>query len=978
MSRRVGIDIGSTTLKVVVLDSSGAILYKSYERHLSNVRECAVQSLTNAKDFLQGQDLQLSVTGSAGLGVATACSLPFVQEVFATAEAVREEIPGTDAVVELGGEDAKIIFLTGGLEERMNGTCAGGTGAFIDQMAMLLNVTPEQLDELSLHAEQIYPIASRCGVFAKTDIQPLLNQGAKKENIALSIFQAVVDQTIAGLAQGRKIAGKVAFLGGPLSFFKGLQQQFKKTLKLDDEHAVFHPLARYFPALGSAYLAGNEQKTFTCDELIGKLKTAVTHTDLGGIPPLFSDEAEYGAFLSRHKAASVETKDLSAYSGDAYLGIDAGSTTTKIALIDRDKNLLYTYYSSNNGDPVEVIKNQLAEIYRQCGGRVAIRSSAVTGYGEELSKNAFGCDHGLVETIAHYIAAKRFNPHVDFIIDIGGQDMKCFKIKDGTIDSVIINEACSSGCGSFIETFAKSLGYTAAEFAKLALFAKHPVNLGSRCTVFMNSSVKQAQKEGATVADISAGLSMSVVKNAVYKVIRASSAAELGENIIVQGGTFLNDAILRSFERELGANVLRPSIAGMMGAYGAAVYAMDHVPEKSALLTPEEIGEFTHTSSVVNCGLCTNKCGLTVNKFANGGTYISGNKCERPVTKNTGNPIPDMFAWKYDKLTSYKSENGTRGTVGIPLALNLYENLPFWTAFFGALSISVVLSERSSKQLYLKGQYTIPSDTACYPAKLVHGHIESLLKQGCGTIFYPCMTYNFDEKVSSNCYNCPVVAYYPELIKANVSKLQNVDFLYPHISLNDKKVFEKHIFKALKDKFPDITRKEIAKAAETGYRSYEEFKQAVKDEGAKTLAYADQHHCKVIILAGRPYHIDPEINHGINKLLNSLGFVVVTEDAVSHLMPVKDVNVLNQWTYHARLYSAANFAASRPNTEMIQLVSFGCGLDAITTDEVASLLREHGKIYTQLKIDEINNLGAVKIRVRSLLAAMEERAALEK
>ncbi|SCJ53643.1 2-hydroxyglutaryl-CoA dehydratase component A [Anaerotruncus sp. 2789STDY5834896] len=974
MSYKIGLDVGSTTIKVVVLDTQDNLVYKSYERHRSRVREMALEKIQSLKELLTGHHLRIAITGSAGLGMAKESGIDFVQEVYATAGAVRQYVPSTDVVIELGGEDAKIIFLKGALEERMNSTCAGGTGAFIDQMASLLNVDLAELDRLSLAHDRIYPIASRCGVFAKTDIQPLINQGAQPENIAASIFQAVVDQTIAGLAQGREIEGNVLFLGGPLSFLKGLQERFIKTLELDGESANFHPLAPYFVALGAALYSKGLSGYRSYDEL-EQIFTQVLAApqEVQGMEPLFADEQEYQDFCDRHAATAVEQRDLSAFSGRAFLGVDAGSTTTKTVLLDEDYHILYSDYVNNLGNPITAVKRQLDEIYSQAGPDLTIAGAAVTGYGEDLIRAAFHLDFGVVETMAHFTAAKHFDPAVDFIIDIGGQDMKCFKIKDDTIDDIVLNEACSSGCGSFIETFAKSLGYPITEFATLGLFAKHPVDLGTRCTVFMNSSVKQAQKNGATVEDISAGLAMSVVKNALYKVIRARSADDIGQNIVVQGGTFLNDSVLRSFEKELGRKVVRPAIAGLMGAFGAAIWAMRNAGSQSTVLTAQQLAAFTHQSKATVCGICTNHCNLTVNTFSDGSRFIAGNRCERPVTgKKADVQLPNMVAYKYKKLMSYTGRPGPRGQIGLPMCLNSYENLPFWHTFFTELGFEVVTSGRSTKQMYLKGQNTIPSDTVCYPAKLVHGHIRTLLEKGVKTIFYPCMSYNFDESISQNCYNCPVVAYYPELIKGNVP-MDGVQFIYPYISLNDKKIFEQKIIKYLNEYGFALTKKEVQQASEKAYAAYDAHRADICEEGMRALRFAKDHHKKTVVLAGRPYHIDPEINHGIDKLLSSLGFVVVTEDCVANLANAPQTNVLNQWTYHARMYNAARYVSHAPGTELVQLVSFGCGLDAITTDEVRDILRESDKLYTQLKIDEIDNLGAIKIRLRSLLAAMDER-----
>ena len=974
MNLRVGIDIGSTTVKVVVLDEQNQVLFRSYERHYSKTRERACETLHSIEDMLRGKQVKLVITGSAGLGVAKAAGLDFVQEVYATAAAVNTYIPDTDAVIELGGEDAKIIFFGGALEERMNGSCAGGTGAFIDQMATLMNVTVNELDELSLKHEKIYPIASRCGVFAKSDIQPILNQGGRKEDVAASIFQAVVDQTVAGLTQGRELKGKIVFLGGPLTFLKGLRARFVETLQLDEAHAIFPKDGDCFAAIGAA-LCSEEYAARPFEELLKLLeesRDATTVVDT--MPPLFQSQEEYDAFVARHNASTPPQLDIHTYTGDAYLGIDAGSTTTKMALIAPDGGLLYTYYHSNQGNPVSVVLPQLKEIYEMCGDRITIKGSAVTGYGEDLIKNAFRCDLGLVETVAHYRAASHFNPDVDFIIDIGGQDMKCFKIRNGAVDSIMLNEACSSGCGSFIETFAKALGYSIADFAKMGLFAAHPVNLGSRCTVFMNSSVKQAQKDGASVEDISAGLSISIVKNAVYKVIRAASADDLGKHIVVQGGTFYNDAVLRAFEQELKRDVTRPTISGIMGAFGAALAARNLHLDKSTLLGPEALKNFSHTAKPVTCNLCTNHCSLTVNTFDGGRRFISGNRCSRPLGKEKVE-LPDLYNYKYRKLRSMEGKgfgNGSRGRIGIPFGLNMYENLPFWFELFTRLNFEVVLSPESSRKLYIKGQRTIPSDTVCYPAKLLHGHVQALVEAGVDAIFYPCMSYNFDEKTSDNNYNCPVVAYYPELLAANVPDLKKTRFLYPYAGLHRPKDYERIGSQWFSDTF-GIPRREVVHAIRAAYQAYDLYKQELRAVGQSYIDKARAEGRPIIVIAGRPYHIDPEINHGINDLITSFGFVLVSEDAVAYHEDYAPRKVLNQWTFQSRMYNAARYVCTQPDMQLIQLVSFGCGTDAITGDEVRSILEQGGKLYTQLKIDDISNLGAVRIRVRSLMAAMEER-----
>ncbi|ELC8429193.1 2-hydroxyacyl-CoA dehydratase [Clostridium perfringens] len=974
MYYKIGIDAGSTTLKCIVLNEEDKILYSNYERHYSKVREKLIEELENIKGIIENKKFKIAITGSAGYGISKEYNLPFVQEVFATTLAIKRYYDDVDVAIELGGEDAKIIFLTGGFEERMNSSCAGGTGAFIDQMAHLMGLTVDEMDNLSLKHENIYEIASRCGVFAKTDIQPLLNQGARKEDISASVFQSVVNQTIGGLAQGRSIEGKIMFLGGPLYFCKGLRERFIKTLKLKDNDVVSPENAQVFVAIGSAIYSKENNKKYEYDELLNIIKE--NHNEISTmnvIDPLFNSEEEYNEFKERHKKAKVKVSDINNYTGDAYVGIDAGSTTTKVVLIDKEDNILYEYYGSNKGNPIEVVKKELKHIYNICGEKIRIMGSAVTGYGEELIKKAFSIDFGIVETVAHYIAASHFNPKVDFILDIGGQDIKCFKIKDGIVANIMLNEACSSGCGSFIESFANQMGYDVETFSKLGLFAKHGADLGSRCTVFMNSSVKQAQKEGATVEDLSAGLSVSVVKNALYKVIRAKSLDELGKNIIVQGGTMYNDAILRAFEKELGMNVIRPSISGLMGAYGCALYAKRKNLKESKIISKEDLESFTHKSKIAKCGLCTNRCNLTINIFNDGEKYISGNRCEKPTGNKKSESIPNMYQYKYKKLREYESlDEGKRGTIGLPMVLNMYENIPLWATFFKELGFKVVLSDESNKKMYLKGQHTIPSDTVCYPAKLAHGHIENLISKNIEHIFYPCMSYNFDEGISDNCFNCPVVAYYPELLKTNVKELDSNNFMMEYLSLNNKKLLSKQLYEILNKTFGDIKQKEVKNALEKAYIEYDKYTKHIKEKGEEFIEYAKNKNKKVIVVAGRPYHIDPEINHGIDKVLSSLGIVVLTEDSieVSHEKP--KVNILNQWTYQARLYNAAYYVAKNKDMELIQLVSFGCGTDAITSDEVKDILERNNKIYTQLKIDETNNLGAAKIRIRGLLEAIAQ------
>ena len=971
----LGIDIGSTTAKLVAcLD--GKIVYSRYERHMSRVRERTAELLREMEAELGNVTVTAAISGSAGLGVAEAAELPFIQEVAATTELVRRYHPDTEAVIELGGEDAKIIFFGSGIDERMNGTCAGGTGAFIDQMATLLGISVDELDRLSLDAKRIYPIASRCGVFAKTDIQPLLNQGARHEDIAASIYQAVVNQTIAGLAQGRRIGGHVLFLGGPLSFCSGLRLRFRETLGLDETAATLPEYARHSVALGASIFAATGGITLSLGELTDRIERSRTQRSAASIlPPLFRSREDYEEFRRRHARATVNTSDIAGYSGDAYLGIDCGSTTTKLVLISADREILYTYYSSNKGNPVEIVREELIRILDLAGDRIHICGAAVTGYGEELIRSAFGVDIGIVETVAHYTAAKYFMPDVDFILDIGGQDIKCFKIKNGAIDSIMLNEACSSGCGSFIETFARSMGYTAEEFAETALFAEAPVNLGSRCTVFMNSSVKQSQKDGASAEDISAGLSVSVVKNAIYKVIRATSAEDLGSHVVVQGGTFMSDAVLRAFEMELGRDVVRPSIAGLMGAYGAALRAMKL--RSSTLISREELENFEHTSRATTCRGCQNNCRLTVNTFSGGRRFISGNRCERALGAAAAAVDTDnLYAFKRELITGLTSGDTPRSgapTVGIPLALGIYETAPLWHGIFASLGFDVRFSKMSTRETYERGQFTIPSDTACYPAKLMHGHVQELIEAGVDLIFYPCITYNVEESGTVNHYNCPVVAYYSELLQGNLEDMGHSRFFYPYLNINNPRALAAELRRYLSDIGYAFDPRAVRRAVKAGFSALDEYMAAVRRRGEEALAAARSRGQRIMILAGRPYHIDEEICHGIDRLATSLGFTVVSEDSVAHLADTPEVHVLNQWTYHARLYRAAAYATEHDDTELVQLVSFGCGVDAITTDEVRRILEDGGKYCTQIKIDEITNLGAVKIRLRSLQAALDER-----
>lgn len=971
---RIGLDVGSTTLKCVVLDDKDQIVYSDYQRHFSQITTKTVGMLDDImREFPDEKKMSLCISGSAGMGIADSLGIPFEQEVYATRVAVNKIIPGTDVVIELGGEDAKILFLTDGLEVRMNGSCAGGTGAFIDQMATLLNMEAGAMNEAAKHYEKIYTIASRCGVFAKSDVQPLLNQGAQKNDIAASIFYAVVNQTIAGLAQGREIEGKVVYLGGPLTFLSELRKAFDNTLHLE---GIAPENSLYFVAMGAALK--KDTKTFELTKLKEKIEGYTASGGYASCQPLFTSQEEFDAFLARHKKNSDHIKQVDTLSGPAFLGIDAGSTTVKAVVVDENSNILCSRYLPNGGNPVPIIKQFLEDLYQQYPD-IHIESSAVTGYGEEMIMNAFGVDFGIVETVAHFTAAKKFQPDVDFIIDIGGQDIKCFQIRNNAIDNIFLNEACSSGCGSFLQTFAGALGYPIEEFATMGLFADRPVDLGSRCTVFMNSSVKQAQKDGASIENISAGLSISVVKNALYKVIRASSAKQLGEHIVVQGGTFLNNAVLRAFEQEIGHDVVRPEMAGIMGAYGAALYAMENSNGKSTIIDERDLQNFTHEITMTTCNGCNNHCKLTINTFANGRRFISGNRCDKPTAKKVEGNRYDLYDYKLKLLEEYRKSNipadKAKGTIGIPMGLNMYELLPFWYTLFTKLGYNVVTSPNSSRSLYLSGQHTIPSDTVCFPAKLMHGHIESLLKEDVDAIFYPCLSYNIDEGLGDNHYNCPVVAYYPEVLEANVKALKDVTFIYDYLGIHRRKDFTKKFAKLMEHYFGPVKFSEVAMACNYAYEEYEKHMRLVRMEGKKYLRLAKEENKPIIVLAGRPYHLDPEINHGINKLICDLGAAVVTEDSVSDMTGHVDTKVLNQWMYHSRMYAAAQYVGETkdPNMNLVQLVSFGCGVDAITTDEVRRILEENGKIYTQIKIDEITNLGAVKIRLRSLFAATKQK-----
>lgn len=962
---RIGIDVGSTTLKCIVLDEDDNIIFSSYERHYSQIIKKTKELLEKfMEEYSCDEYVNLAISGSAGMGLADRCQILFIQEVYATRVAVGKLIPEADVVIELGGEDAKILFLTDGLEVRMNGSCAGGTGAFIDQMATLLNITPSEMNDLAKSYDKLYTIASRCGVFAKSDVQPLLNQGAKKNDVAASIFYAVVNQTIAGLAQGRELSGNIVYLGGPLTFLSELRKSFDKTL---NTNGISPNNSLYFVALGTAFMAQKVNIKSILNMIQNENNTGVfAHT-----PPLFNSTKEYEDFISRHSTEKVIYSNPKEYNGKAYLGIDAGSTTIKMVIIDDKENILNSVYLSNRGNPVSIVKDFLQDFYNDYPN-IEISCSTVTGYGEDIIKNAFQIDYGIVETIAHFTGAKKFKPNVDFIIDIGGQDIKCFKIKNGIVDNIFLNEACSSGCGSFLQTFAEALNYNIQDFSNLGYFAQNPVDLGSRCTVFMNSSVKQAQKDGATLEDISAGLSISVVKNALYKVIRVTSNNQLGKNIVVQGGTFLNNAVLRAFEIEIGQNVIRPNIAGLMGAYGAALYAKSNSKDKSSILSLDKLKSFSHEVQGTNCKLCSNNCRLTINIFDANRKFISGNRCERPLTKKEGRKQLSIYDYKLKLLSKYKPVKGQRGQIGIPMVLNMYELLPFWHKFFTELGFEVITSPKSNKDIYLKGQHTIPSDTICYPAKLVHGHIEALIDSGISTIFYPCMSYNLDEGLGDNHYNCPVVAYYPEVIDANVPQIRDINFIYDYIGLHRPKDFTKKIYTILNKIFKDISLSEIKIASNKAYDEYYCHLENIQNMGKHYIDYANKNNLPIIVLAGRPYHVDPEINNGIDKLICQLGAVVISEDVISGNVSKFPTTVLNQWTYHARLYAAAKYISNKDNINLVQLVSFGCGLDAVTTDEVREILENEGKIYTQIKIDEITNLGAVKIRLRSLMEALNQ------
>ena len=969
---RIGLDIGSTTIKAIVYDDSGQVVFRHYERHRGQITPLSCRLLEEIDSQYPGTAFQMAISGSAGMGLADAVGVEFLQEVYATRLALKKLAPDTDVAIELGGEDAKILFLTGagGLEVRMNGSCAGGTGAFIDQMATLMNVPVEDLEELSRRHERTYAIASRCGVFAKSDIQPLLNQGARKEDIARSIFESIVSQTITGLAQGRPIEGNIVYLGGPLTFFPQLRDSFDKALSCRG----FCPVDSLFSvAIGAAEHASG---SFLLPDLIGRIRSREVSSARRTASPLFETQEELDAFRKRHARDFVPTVFEPEYDGRVYIGIDAGSTTIKAVVIDDRLRILKSAYLPNQGNPIPAVCDFLMSFYREYpSARVA--GAASTGYGEALIREAFRLDGSTVETLAHYLAARQLQPQVDFIIDIGGQDIKCFRIRDGAIDDIFLNEACSSGCGSFIQTFASTWGMPVSAFADAGLLGRHPVDLGSRCTVFMNSSVKQAQKDGASLEDISAGLSISIVKNALYKVIRTADASELGRHIVVQGGTFLNDAVLRAFEREIGRDVIRPNIAGLMGAYGVAIWIRNSKKSgESTLLSFEETEHFTQETQTRRCPGCENHCELTIIRFDGRRRFISGNRCERMVSGKR-NTLPNMMEYKRALLRSAPNDGGGRWRIGIPIGLNMYELFPFWQELFTRLGFTVVPSPESDHALYTRGQKTIPSDTACYPAKLLHGHIEWLLEQHVDAIFYPCLSYNFDEHLGDNHYNCPVVAYYPEVLRLNVPGLEKTPFICDYLGIHRPKDFEKKFPEILRKYFPGLGTKEVKSAVRAAYAAYARHMNDLRARGQAVLKEARASGTPVIILCGRPYHADPEVNHGIDRLIGELGAAVITEDVVSPLVEPFATGVLNQWTYHARLYTAARFVAQSndPDINLVQLVSFGCGVDAITSDEVRRILQQGHKLYTQIKIDEITNLGTVRIRLRSLFAALEEARA---
>ena len=984
----VGLDVGSTTVKIVVMNENKEIIYKDYRRHFSDTKNTVCDVLNELNEKYTNSKFTLALTGSGAMSAAKFLGVNFIQEVVSCKRAVEKYIPQTDVVIELGGEDAKIIYFDKSIEQRMNGTCAGGTGAFIDQMASLLHTDTAGLNELAKNHKTIYPIASRCGVFAKTDVQPLINEGAAKEDIAASIFQAVVNQTISGLACGRPIRGKVAFLGGPLTYLSELRNRFIETLKLKDDEIIIPKEAHLLVATGAA-LDSLDEELFSNEELATKIENLKVSKDTTTSPiePLFRDYNEYEEFRKRHSKASVQKAKLQDYKGDCFIGIDAGSTTTKIVLIDNEGKLLYSLYGNNEGNPLQSVIKMLDSLYEVLPKTAKLRFSGVTGYGEKLIQTALNVDIGEIETIAHFTAAKQFEPDVTSIVDIGGQDMKYIRLKNGAIDSIMLNEACSSGCGSFIETFAKSLNLEISEFVKQAIEAKRPVDLGSRCTVFMNSKIKQAQKEGYSVGDISSGLSYSVIKNALQKVMKIRDFNTLGDKIVVQGGTFYNDAVLRAFEKIVGKNVIRPDIAGLMGAYGMALIAKEQYETNldmeyySTILKQDELDKLDIKINHTRCNGCENHCKLTINIFSNGKRYISGNRCEKGAGKTEGHKnLPNLVKYKYERIFDYKpieEQYATRGTIGIPRVLNMYEDYPFWFTFLTNLGFRVIISDKSTRKTYEDGMESMPSESVCYPAKLSHGHIENLLNQGIKTIFYPCMPFSRKEyEKADNKYNCPIVISYSEVLKNNVEGLKNpeIKFINPFLPFDTpnlvKKILELDEFKEYK-----FTKQELIDSAEKAQTEYHKCKKDIQDKGIETVRYLEENNLKGIVLAGRPYHIDPEINHGIDTLITSLGLAVLTEDSISNqTQAARPIRVVDQWMFHSRLYAAADFVGKHDNLELVQLNSFGCGVDAVTTDQVEEILRSFGKMYTLIKIDEVNNLGAVKIRIRSLLASMNKRA----
>ena len=981
--KTLGIDIGSTTVKIAILDENENLIFADYKRHFANIQETLADLLQEAFDQYGEMTLHPVITGSGGLTLANHLGVPFTQEVIAVSTSLQKLAPKTDVAIELGGEDAKIIYFeNGNVEQRMNGICAGGTGSFIDQMASLLQTDATGLNEYAKDYKALYPIAARCGVFAKTDIQPLINDGATKPDLSASIFQAVVNQTISGLACGKPIRGHVAFLGGPLHFLSELRESFIRTLKLDEEHTIIPENSHLFAAIGSA-LNAKEDNSISLTEMKDRLRNSIKlDFEVERMEPLFASQEEYDAFAKRQSSYKVKTGDLATYKGNCYLGIDAGSTTTKTALVGEDGTLLYSFYSSNNGNPLKTTIRSIKEIYELLPKDAKIAYSCSTGYGEALIKAALLLDEGEVETVSHYYAAAFFDPEVDCILDIGGQDMKCIKIRNKTVDSVQLNEACSSGCGSFIETFAKSLNYSVVDFAKEALFAKNPTDLGTRCTVFMNSNVKQAQKEGASVADISAGLAYSVIKNALFKVIKITRPSDLGSHVVVQGGTFYNDAVLRSFEKISGCEAIRPDIAGIMGAFGAALIARERYTSQktSSMLPLDKIMQLKYETSMTRCKGCTNHCVLTVNRFEGGRQFISGNRCERGLGREKSKKeVPNLFDYKFRRVFGYEpltADQAPRGVIGIPRVLNMYEDFPFWAVFFRELGFSVLLSPQSTRQLYELGIESIPSESECYPAKLVHGHITWLIKQGVQDIFYPCIPYERNETPDAgNHYNCPMVTSYAENIKNNVEELaeNHIHFMNPFFAFTSEEILTKQLIVEFGREY-EISSIEIQKAAHAGWQELLASRRDMEKKGEETIAWLKEHDRHGIVLAGRPYHVDPEIHHGIPELIASYGLAVLTEDSVSHLGQVeRPLVVTDQWMYHSRLYRAASYVKTCDCLDLIQLNSFGCGLDAVTTDQVHDILTSAGKIYTVLKIDEVNNLGAARIRIRSLIAALRVR-----